>query len=107
MQVTAHRHAEFNGSNVTIPREGEECIEGGLQVALVGDPTFERADLIGALDAVADVECQRRVAAGVPQRHRAGLSRGDETLSGVLADRLQHPEPVARAIQLHERLVDE
>ena len=33
--------------------------------------------------------------------------RGLEPLAGVLADRLQHPEPVALAVRLHEGLVDE
>ncbi len=71
-------------------------------------PRSTDADLVGALDAVADLARDRRIPLGVPQRDLAGVSPAVlEPLAGVLADRLQHPEPVALAVHLHERLVDE
>ena len=54
-----------------------------------------------------DLAADRRVPAGVPHRGLGRLARGLESLASVLADRLQHPEPVALAVRLHERLVDE
>ena len=70
-------------------------------------PRSTARDLVGALDAVADLARERRIPVGVPQRDLRRLARGLEPLARVLADRLQHPEPVALAIHLHERLVDE
>jgi hypothetical protein len=43
----------------------------------------------------------------MPQGDLTCLFRGDKSLAGVFPDRLQHPEPVARAVRLDERLVDE
>ena len=54
-----------------------------------------------------DLPADLRVSARVPQRDLARLAGGLEPLAGVLADRLQHPEPAALAVRLHERLVDE
>lgn len=66
-------HARFGNTRVTLPRRCQERVECGLEIALLGDAAFERPDLIGAPEAVADVEFERRIRAGVPQRDRAGL----------------------------------
>ena len=39
---------------VGVPCRSQQRVERGLEVALLGDSAFERSDLIGALDAVAD-----------------------------------------------------
>ena len=44
---------------------------------------------------------------GVSERDLTRLAGSLESLARVLADRLQHPEPVALGLHLHERLVDE
>lgn len=61
-------HARFGSTRVTLPRRCQERVECGLEIALLGDAAFERPDLIGALEAAADVEFERRIRAGVPQR---------------------------------------
>ena len=49
-QVAAHLHARFAGSRVAAPRRGEERVERGLEVALLGD---------AALDASRSGRCPR------------------------------------------------
>ena len=107
-QVAAQLQARLAGKRRRRPaRRLEERVERGLEVALLGDAAFDGPDLIGSLDAVADLAGELGIPAGVPQRDLARLAGGLEPLAGVLADRLQHPEPVALAVHLHERLVDE
>ncbi len=67
----------------------------------------EREFPLAPLDGVADVARNRCIPLGMPQRDHAGLPGVLEALPGIFADRLEHPEPVASAIHLHERLVDE
>jgi class 3 adenylate cyclase len=106
-QVAAHLQAHFGSRRVAVLRHRQERVERGLEVALIGDAAFEGSDLIGALDAVADLLGERRIPAGVLQRDLARLARGLEPLTSELSDRLQHPEPVTLAVGLHEGLVDE
>jgi hypothetical protein len=73
----------------------------------LGEAPLEGTDLIGALDAVANRLRERRIPASVPQRERARFPRRLKPLASVLTDRLQHPEPLPRAVGLHESLVDE
>ena len=107
VEIAAQLQALLGRNRVTALRRRQKRLERGLEVGLLGDAAFERPELIGALDAVADLPGEPRVAAGVPQRDVTRLARGFEPLARVLADRLQHPEPVALAVRLHERLLDQ
>jgi hypothetical protein len=106
-EVAAQLQALFARNCVTVPRRCQERFKRGLEVAVLGDAAFEGPDLAGALDAVADLAGELRIAAGVPQLDVTRLAGALEVLARVLADRLQHPEPVALAVRLHESLVDE
>ena len=106
-QVAAQLHSSFAGGCVTAPRSGEERVERRLEVALLGDTAFDGSDLVGSLDAVADLACDLGIAACVSPRDLARLAGELEPLAGELADRLQHPQPAAPPVDLHERLVDE
>ena len=45
-EVAAQLHAGFAGPASPCPRRGEERVERGLEVALLGDPALHGADLI-------------------------------------------------------------
>ena len=61
----------FERGRVTALRRRQERVQRGLEIALLGDPAFDGADLVGALDAVADLTRDLRIPAGVPQRDLA------------------------------------
>ena len=70
-------------------------------------PRSTDADLVGALDSVPDLAADLRVSAGVSECDSRVSPAASSRSSCVLGDRLQHPEPVALRVDLHERLVDE
>ena len=100
-------HAQFGCVLVASPSGLEKRVDRRLEVRLLGDATFDRADLFGAFDPVADLAGALGVPASVPERNRVGLACSRELLTSELRDRLQHAEPVGPAIDLHECLVEE
>ena len=65
-QVAAQLHADLARRLVSVPGCGEERLERRMQVALLGDATLDRADLVGSFDPVADLAGDLRVPARVP-----------------------------------------
>jgi hypothetical protein len=106
-EVAACTQARLARGRVTAPRGGEERVERGLEVPVLGDAALDGPPLAGALDAVADLAGDAGEPAGMPARDRVGLALRVEPLARVFADRLLQPQPVVPAIQLHEGLVDE
>ena len=88
-------------------RGGEQRVERGLEVALLGDATLDRPDLVGALDAIADLAassayrraCRRAISSASP----AASSRSRAYSPIVCSIRSRSPWPS----RLHEGLVDE
>ena len=93
------------GRGVT-PRAAPGACRAPPGGSLLGDAAFDGADLVGALDAVADLAARPPRSGAACRRRLVRLAGGIEALAGVLADRLEHAEPAA-AVRLHERLVDE
>ena len=104
-EVAAHLEAALAGVAVAGLRKPAQRVESGLEVGLLLDPALDRRDLRISLDAVSDRPGDFRVALGMPCSDLVNLAGGGETLSGELADRLQHPQPSTGTVELDERLV--
>jgi hypothetical protein len=65
-EVAAQLHPRFTGRSVALLGGDEKRVERCLEVGFLADTALEGPDLIGALDAVADLAAELRVPAGVP-----------------------------------------
>ena len=103
-QIATDREPPLQRVRITASRCAKQCVQRRVNVAFLGYPPFDRADLARTFDSVADLAGDRNVPTGVTQRDVVTLPGGDQLLGGVLSDRLEHGESVARAVDPYESL---